>query len=136
MFRVSDPALAGRCLTAAEHIFDLADTAPRQLLTVIPFSFYPESEWRDDLELGATELYLAVAAGGLPAGLPHTDPGFYLQAAAHWANAYITGPERRRRHAEPVRRVGPRPITTCIRRSTRTRTRARSRSRRRRCWPT
>ena len=92
VFRVSDPALAGRCLTAAEHIFDLADTAPGQLLTVIPFSFYPESEWRDDLELGATELYLAVAAGGLPAGLPHTDPAFYLQAAAHWANAYITGP--------------------------------------------
>ena len=58
----------------------------------VPFSFYPESEWRDDLELGATELYLAVAAGGLPAGLPHTDPDLYLQAAAHWANAYITGP--------------------------------------------
>ena len=29
-----------------------------ELLTVIPFSFYPESEWRDDLELGATELLL------------------------------------------------------------------------------
>ena len=32
-------------------------------------------------------------SGGLPAGLPHTDPTFYLQKAAHWANAYITGPE-------------------------------------------
>ncbi len=28
----------------------------------------------------------------LPAGLPHTDPLFYLGKSAHWANAYITGP--------------------------------------------
>jgi endoglucanase len=93
VFKTSDPAFAARCLLAAEHIFDLANTAPsRNLLTVIPFSFYPETEWRDDLELGATELYYAVAAGGLPAGLPHTDPLFYLDRAAHWANAYLTGP--------------------------------------------
>jgi hypothetical protein len=93
VFRVSAPALANRCLLAAEHIFDLADTNPSgNLLTLIPFSFYPESEWRDDLELGATELAMALQAGGLPAGLPHTNPSFYLTKAAHWANAYITGP--------------------------------------------
>jgi len=93
VFKSSDPAFADKCLLAAEHIFDLANTAPSgNLLTVIPFSFYPETEWRDDLELGATELYDAVAGGGLPAGLPHTDPLFYLGRAAHWANAYITGP--------------------------------------------
>jgi endoglucanase len=93
VFKTSDPAFAARCLLAAEHIFDLANTAPsRNLLTVIPFSFYPETEWRDDLELGATELYSALAGGGLPAGLPHTDPLFYLDRAAHWANAYLTGP--------------------------------------------
>jgi endoglucanase len=93
VFKASDPAFAARCLLAAEHIFDLANTAPGgNLLTVIPFSFYPETEWRDDLELGAAELYFAVAGGGLPAGMPHTDPLFYLGRAAHWANAYITGP--------------------------------------------
>jgi endoglucanase len=93
VFRTADPAYASRCLLAAEHIFDLADTAPSgDLLTVIPYSFYPETEWRDDLELAAAELYFATAAGGLPAGLPHTDPAFYLGQAAHWANAYITGP--------------------------------------------
>ena len=92
VFKGSDPAYANRCLLSAEHIFDLANTAPSgNLLSVIPFSFYPESEWRDDLELGATELYFAVQAGGLPAGLPHTDPTFYLTAAAKWANAYISG---------------------------------------------
>jgi endoglucanase len=90
----SNPTLANQCLLSAEHIFDLANTAPSgNLLTVIPFSFYPESEWRDDLELGATELYFALqAATNLPTGLPHTDPTYYLQQAATWANAYITGP--------------------------------------------
>ena len=92
VFKTSDPAYADKCLLSAENIFDLANTAPSSLLTTAPHSFYPETEWRDDLEFGATELYFALAGGGLPAGLPHTDPLFYLQKAAFWANAYITGP--------------------------------------------
>jgi endoglucanase len=93
VYRTTDPTYANTCLLSAEHVFDLANTAPTApLLTVIPFSFYPETEWRDDLELGATELNLALAAGTPPSGLPHTDPAFYLQSAATWANAYITGP--------------------------------------------
>jgi endoglucanase len=93
VFKASGPAYANQCLLSAQHIFDLANTAPSgNLLTVIPYSFYPESEWRDDLELGATELYFALQPGNLPAGLPHTDPSFYLTAAAKWANAYIAGP--------------------------------------------
>jgi endoglucanase len=92
VFKTTDAAYANRCLLSAEHIFDLANTAPKTLLTVIPYSFYPETEWRDDLELGATELYKALAAGTPPAGLPHSDPLFYLRSAAHWANAYMTGP--------------------------------------------
>jgi endoglucanase len=93
VFRLSDSTYANKCLLAAEHIFDLADTAPSgNLLTVIPFSFYPETEWRDDMELGATELCLALQAAAPPGGLPHSDPAFYLAAAANWAHAYITGP--------------------------------------------
>src|SRR3954452_18952620 len=93
VYRTSAPALAARCLLAGEHIFDLADTsAAGGLPTLIPFSFYPETEWRDDLELGATELATALADGGLPTGLPHTDPSFYLTKAARWAHGYITGP--------------------------------------------
>jgi len=95
LFKESQPAFAARCLAAAEHIFDLADSAPSgQLLTAAPFDSYPETEWRDDLELGATELYLALASAGasLPQGLPHTDLRFYLGEAARWANAYIMGP--------------------------------------------
>ncbi len=93
VFRVSDPAYANTCLLDAEHIYDLASTSwTGNLLTAIPYSFYPEVEWRDDLELGATELYKALAAATPPAGLPHSDPMFYLPLAAQWANAYITGP--------------------------------------------
>jgi endoglucanase len=93
LFKTSDPAFANRCLFAGVHIFDLADTNPRQLITYVPYSFYPETEWRSDLELGATELYLALAGGGaLPPGLPHA-ASYYLQQAAHWASAYISSPD-------------------------------------------
>jgi len=92
VFKTSNPTYADQCLLSAEHIFDLANTAPGQLLTAGPYDFYPEIEWRDDLELGATELYFALQPGSPPAGLPHTDPLFYLTEAANWANAYITGP--------------------------------------------
>jgi endoglucanase len=92
LFSATDPGLAERCLKAAEHIYELADTKPHgHLLTAIPFGFYPEKEWRDDLELGASELALALqsAGGALPAGLSHTDPAFYLGQAALWAKEYI-----------------------------------------------
>jgi endoglucanase len=93
VYESANPTLANQCLLSAAHIFDLADTSPKgNLLTVAPFDFYPENEWRDDLELGATELYFAIQHGNLPPGLPHTDPLFYLKAAAKWAHAYITGP--------------------------------------------
>jgi endoglucanase len=93
IFRTNDPAYADRCLAAAETVFDLADEASAgRLLTTAPFDFYPETEWRDDLELGAVELFFALAAGGLPPGLPHTDPDYYLTRAADWAYAYIHGP--------------------------------------------
>ncbi len=93
VFKATDATYANQCLLSAEHIFDLANTSPSgNLLTAIPFSFYPETEWRDDMELGASELSFALQPGGLPASLPHTDPLFYLTAAANWAHAYITGP--------------------------------------------
>jgi endoglucanase len=93
VFQATNTGLADRCIFAAEHVFDLADTAPKgNLVTTAPFDFYPEGEWRDDLELGATELYFALQHGNLPAGLPHTQPNFYLKAGAQWAHAYINSP--------------------------------------------
>jgi endoglucanase len=60
------------------------------LTTIFPFDNYPETEWRGDLEWGATELAIALAQGTPPAGLPHRRADFYLRQAAHWAHAYIT----------------------------------------------
>jgi endoglucanase len=101
----TDPALAKQCLKDAEDIFALADTsypdpAPTVgpgscencLLTIAPFDGYPENVWEDDMELGATELYFALqsAEPDLPAGLPHTNPAYYLKQAAQFAANYIT----------------------------------------------
>lgn len=94
IFKTINPSYANQCLLSAEHVYDLANTAPSgDLLTVAPHDFYPEDEWRDDLELGATELYFAVRSGNLPPNLPHTDPNFYLNEAAKWAKAFINGPD-------------------------------------------
>ena len=92
VFDHTRPELAARCLLAGEHIFELANTEPHgNLLTAVPFGFYPETEWRDDLELGATELAIALSSGAtLPAGLPHTQSLYYLEQAARWASSYIS----------------------------------------------
>jgi endoglucanase len=65
-------------------------------LTTVPYGFYPETNWQDDMELGATELSDALAeGGGSVSGLPETDARFYLVQAAHWARAYLAiGPRR------------------------------------------
>jgi len=93
VYIASNASYANQCLTAAEHVFDLANTAPSgNLLTAGPYDFYPETEWRDDLELGATELYFAVQSCGTNCPINLHPASYYLQQAATWANAYITGP--------------------------------------------
>ena len=93
LYQNSNASYANQCLSSAEHIFDLANLAPSgNLLTAIPFSFYPETEWRDDMELGATELYFAVQGCGNSCPVNLHPASYYLGQAAHWANAYITGP--------------------------------------------
>jgi endoglucanase len=107
LHRKQDPALADQCLKDAEEVFARADThytdpAPAVdsgscstcLLTIAPFDGYPETVWDDDMELGATELYLALRSAedgkDLPSGLLHTDPDLYLEQAAQFARNYIT----------------------------------------------
>ena len=81
----TDPALGARALHAAETIYAAARTSGvGRLTTAAPDGFYPEREWRDDMELGAAEL--ALATRGTPAA-----PG-YLQQAGRWAAAYATSP--------------------------------------------
>ncbi|HUB87057.1 MAG TPA: glycoside hydrolase family 9 protein [Verrucomicrobiae bacterium] len=90
VFKTSDPAYAQKCLLAAEHVYGLAATTNVAALTsAYPHDFYPEDEWRDDMEWGAVELHLALAAGNAPTNLPETDPAPFLQQAAHWAREYM-----------------------------------------------
>jgi endoglucanase len=89
VFAASDPGYARRCLAAGQRLYDLAAAPPRgRLITTQPYVYYPELEWRDDMELGASELFLATRQLG-GAGLPHPDPNFYVPRAAHWADAYL-----------------------------------------------
>ncbi len=86
-----DTAVALHRLREARALFALARTRDvRPLITTTPRSYYVEDEWRDDLELGATELVLADLALGAAA------PGRWLRAdlrsAAHWARAYLDSP--------------------------------------------
>jgi endoglucanase len=85
VFKNDDPAYAKKLLAAAEQIFDLAATTNiTSLTTAYAHEFYPEDEWRDDLEWGAVELHIASADEKNSA-----EAARYLQLAAHWAHEYI-----------------------------------------------
>ncbi len=106
LYRISNPTAADSALLYAEDIFALANTSLADpaaavysgtcpsgcLQTIVPFDGYPETVWDDDMELGATELYIALQLANtrLPSGLPITDPMTYLTDAAQYANNYIT----------------------------------------------
>jgi endoglucanase len=93
IFRVSAPHYAARCLRSAETSYSMAGTHWKgHLLTVLPFDFYGETSWRDDMMLGATELALALRSAGradLPAGLPVRSARRYLTDAARWARQFM-----------------------------------------------
>ncbi|MGN6792370.1 MAG: glycoside hydrolase family 9 protein [Streptosporangiaceae bacterium] len=93
VFRTSDPGYANRCLRSAETVYALAGTHWKgHLLTVLPFDFYGETSWRDDMMLGATQLALALRSAGhasLPAGLPVRSARRYLMDAAGWAHQWM-----------------------------------------------
>ena len=95
VFRTSDPRYADRCLRSAETVYAMAGTHwTGKLQTVLPWDFYPETSWRDDMTLGATELALALRSAGpgeLPAALPVRSAGRYLAGAARWARQWIGG---------------------------------------------
>ena len=83
LYRTTDPAGAARAVASARHLLAQADTTypdpaqdRRRLVTIIPFDGYGETVWHDDLELGATEVYLA------------TGDTHYLARAARYAARY------------------------------------------------
>ncbi|MEA2434749.1 MAG: endoglucanase [Actinomycetota bacterium] len=82
VYRTSDPAMAGECLEDAQTLFARAKTRNvGKLITIAPYSGYPETEWRDDLEFAATEIALAME------GQPSAEG--YLDKALKWGHAYL-----------------------------------------------
>ncbi|MEU0572016.1 glycoside hydrolase family 9 protein [Nonomuraea sp. NPDC005983] len=76
---------ARELLDKAADVYAMARTENvGQLVTSLPHAFYPESAWRDDMELGGAELALA----GLRLGDPRW--GGWLERSAHWARQYLT----------------------------------------------
>lgn len=78
------PERAAQLLEKAASVYALAKTSQvGQLVTSLPYSFYPEKAWRDDMELGGAELALAAQRLGDPRA------GDWLEQAAHWAGEYL-----------------------------------------------
>lgn len=81
-----EPARARAELALAASVFGRAKTTgvtEADVVTALPQAFYPESAWRDDLELGATEL---ARAGYL---LHDPRAAGWLTTASRWAGAYL-----------------------------------------------
>ena len=97
-------AYANQCLLSAEHIFDLANTAPRgNLLTAGPLDFYPEVEWRDDLEW-ARRVVLRTARRNKPAARLASYQPVLLAAGGDLGECLYQGTQRRSRHIKSLRR--------------------------------
>jgi hypothetical protein len=80
----AQPARASQELATAADVYGAAKTTNvDDVATALPHAFYPESSWRDDLELGAAELALAAQALGDPRAAGWRADG------ERWANAYI-----------------------------------------------
>jgi hypothetical protein len=80
------PARAAGELDLAAQIFAAARTVnikPADVVTALPHAFYPESSWRDDMELGAAELALAGQA------LKDPRTGQWLKAGKIWAREFL-----------------------------------------------
>ncbi|WP_405058432.1 glycoside hydrolase family 9 protein [Kribbella sp. NBC_01505] len=80
----TDRKLARKHLETAAQIFAQAKTTGvGQLTTSLPFAFYPESAWRDDMELGAVELALAAQRLG------DRRASGWVRQASYWAGQYL-----------------------------------------------
>jgi endoglucanase len=79
-----NPKRAKAELRAATSLYKRANLHPTgDLVTALPFAFYPEDTWHDDMELGAAEIALATQKLGLGAGVS------YLADGAKFAAGYI-----------------------------------------------
>ncbi|WP_336215299.1 glycoside hydrolase family 9 protein [Nonomuraea sp. LPB2021202275-12-8] len=75
---------ATQLLDQAASIYAMAQTTGvDRLVTSLPHAFYPESVWRDDMQLGGAELALAAQR------LRDPRAGRWLAESARWARGYL-----------------------------------------------
>ena len=88
-------AYGNRCLRDGQDVLALARTHDVGMnITASPRDYYGEDTWKDDLEYGATELYLALREPGAPPPVVASrTPRFYLRAASRWADDFIHSPK-------------------------------------------
>ena len=109
-YRGTQPASPPAACRAGEHIFDLADTAPRPSADGDPVRLLSRDRMARRPGAGRDELAIALSPPARSrAGCAHTAPSFYLQQAAQLGarvhrSAGDGGP------AEPVRRQRPRAL--------------------------
>ncbi|MGW3348772.1 glycoside hydrolase family 9 protein [Nonomuraea rubra] len=78
------PRRAAQLLDQAASVYAMArTTGVERLVTSLPHAFYPESVWRDDMQLGAAELALAAQR------LRDPRAGRWLADSARWARGYL-----------------------------------------------
>jgi hypothetical protein len=84
--KAGDPVGAKELLSRARSVYaDAKTTHVGQILTTYPDDYYPGTQWKSDMLLGAAEIALADEATGVPAAQLHADLG----TAAYWAKQYI-----------------------------------------------
>jgi endoglucanase len=81
-YAASSPAKARAYLSTAAGIYALADTSPGTLVTTVPYAYYPETSWQDDLAFGGAELALAAQKLNDPRA------SGWLRQAALWAKGH------------------------------------------------
>lgn len=81
-YAAADPAAATAYLDTAAQVYGLADTSPGTLVTTVPYAYYPETTWKDDLAFGGAELALAAQKLG------DSRAGTWLAQAATWAKGH------------------------------------------------
>lgn len=81
-YAATDTAKATAYLTTAAQIYRLANTSPGTLVTTVPYAYYPETSWKDDMAFGGAELALAGQRLG------DSRAAGWLSQAARWAKGH------------------------------------------------
>mmetsp|Transcript_23676 Transcript_23676/g.33143 ORF Transcript_23676/g.33143 Transcript_23676/m.33143 type:complete len:620 (-) Transcript_23676:271-2130(-) len=87
LYHVTNSTLANMCLAYAQNVYShTARRAPSSsLLSVVPFDYYPETQWMDDLQMGSIQLFNSL----LLQNANSSGINYYLNETVTWTLNYI-----------------------------------------------